>query len=46
VSTGPSDTSEGGIRATAGDVSSSDSTFDLFFSLTVYDAPVVTAEGC
>jgi hypothetical protein len=32
--------------ATAGDVSSSDSTFCLFSSLTVYGAPAVTAEGC
>jgi hypothetical protein len=30
--------------ATAGDVSSSDFTFDLFFSLTVCGAPAVTAE--
>jgi hypothetical protein len=31
--------------ATAGDVSSSDSTFDLFSSLTVCGAPAVTAGG-
>ncbi len=29
-----------------GDVSSSDSTFDLFSSLTVCGAPTVTARGC
>jgi hypothetical protein len=32
--------------ATAWDVSSSDSTFDLFSSLTVCGAPAVTAGGC
>jgi hypothetical protein len=32
--------------ATAGDVSSSDFTFNLFSSLTVCGAPAVTAGGC
>jgi hypothetical protein len=32
--------------ATAGDVSSSNFTFDLFSSLTVCGAPAVTAGGC
>jgi hypothetical protein len=31
---------------TAGDVSSSDSTFDLFSSITVCDAPAMNAGGC
>jgi hypothetical protein len=32
--------------ATTGDVSSSDSTFDLFSSLTICGAPAVTVGGC